>query len=327
MTEQTLEATVVNNPPTPTIPKIKREKPTPEEIEERRKLKQLEVVPEGFSRKQWKRELKKQRWQDTKQEYLEVQREKKRLARQRKRERLKDLDENDELRKAQPIPSRQISTNNVSVIIDCDFDELMHEKEIVSLSNQIKACYSAMRHCTYKLPIQITSFNKRLKQRFEAQLHDYHLWQGNISFTDRSLTEYVTGAPNSESKDNDGNSNSNTTNSTDTINTENLVYLTADTDEEITKLEPNHTYIIGGIVDKNRHKQLCYNKAKELGIKVARLPIGKYIEMNGRHVLVTSHVYELLCKWFENDGDWETAFNKVLPPRKIKLKSPSQIYI
>lgn len=62
MTEQTLEATVVNNPPTPTIPKIKREKPTPEEIEERRKLKQLEVIPEGFSRKQWKRELKKQRW-------------------------------------------------------------------------------------------------------------------------------------------------------------------------------------------------------------------------------------------------------------------------
>ena len=58
MTEQTLEATVVNNPPTPTIPKIKREKPTPEEIEERRKLKQLEVIPEGFSRKQWKRELK-----------------------------------------------------------------------------------------------------------------------------------------------------------------------------------------------------------------------------------------------------------------------------
>ena len=107
---------------------------------------------------------------------------------------MKDLDENDELRKAQRIPSRQKSTNNVSVIIDCDFDELMHEKEIVSLSNQIKACYSAMRHCTYKLPIQITSFNKRLKQRFEAQLHDYHLWQGNISFTDRSLTEYVTGA-------------------------------------------------------------------------------------------------------------------------------------
>ena len=70
MTEQTLEATVVNNSPAPTIPKIKREKPTPEEIEERRKLKQLEVVPEGFSRKQWKRELKKQRWQDTKQEII-----------------------------------------------------------------------------------------------------------------------------------------------------------------------------------------------------------------------------------------------------------------
>ena len=321
MTEQTLEIVADTNPPTPTIPRIKREKPTPEEIEERRKLKQLEVIPEGLSRKQWKRELKKQRWQDTRQEYLEVQREKKRLARQRKRERMKDLDENDELRKAQRIPSRQKTTNNVSVIIDCDFDELMHDKEIVSLSNQIKSCYSAMRHCKYKLPIQITSFNKRLKQRFETQLHDYHLWQGNISFTGRSLTEYVTTTLNSESNNNEDNNN--TTSSADTINMENLVYLTADTDEEITKLEPNHTYIIGGIVDKNRHKHLCYNKAKELGIKVARLPIGKYIEMNGRHVLVTSHVYELLCKWFENDGDWEKAFNKVLPPRKIKLKSPS----
>ena len=127
----------------------------------------------------------------------------------------------------------------------------MHEKEIVSLSNQIKACYSAMRHCTYKLPIQITSFNKRLKQRFEAQLHDYHLWQGNISFTDRSLTEYVTGALILNQKIMTVTVTvTNTTNSTDTINTENLVYLTADTDEEITKLEPNHTYIIGGIVDK-----------------------------------------------------------------------------
>ena len=55
MTEQTLQATVVNNPPTPTIPKIKREKTNSEEIEGK-KIKATQVIPEGFSRKQWKRE-------------------------------------------------------------------------------------------------------------------------------------------------------------------------------------------------------------------------------------------------------------------------------
>ena len=273
---------------------LKRQKPTPEEIEERRKLRRLEVIPDGMSKKEWKRQQKKQRWIDTKNEHLEVQREKKRLARQRKRER---LNEDEELRKASRKPSKQIPTD-VSIIIDCDFDDLMLDGEIVSLSNQIKSCYAAMRRCHYKLPITVTSFNKRLKERFETGLGEYKLWTGNLEFTDKPLT--------------------------DVAGKEQLVYLTADTEEEITKLEPHHTYIIGGIVDKNRHKSLCYNKAKELGIKVARLPIGKYIEVNGRHVLVTSHVYELLCKWYESDGNWEDAFNKVLPPRKLKQKSESK---
>lgn len=276
------------------VKSLKRQKPTAEEIEERRKLRRLEVVPEGMSRKEWKRQQKKQRWIDTKSEHLEVQREKKRLARQRKRER---LNADEELREARRKPSKQIPTD-VSIIIDCDFDDLMLDGEIVSLSNQIKSCYAAMRRCHYELPITVASFNKRLKQRFETGLGEYTLWTGNLKFTDKSLTEVAY--------------------------KEQLVYLTADTEEEITKLEPNHTYVIGGIVDKNRHKSLCYNKAKELGIKVARLPIGKYIEVNGRHVLVTSHVYELLCKWYESDGNWEDAFNKVLPPRKLKPKGESK---
>ncbi|EMG50745.1 TRM10 tRNA [Candida maltosa Xu316] len=287
MSDPTPEPTT-NTPPV--VPKPRGQKPTPEEIEERRKLKKLQVLPEGISRKEWKRQQKRERWEESKEKYQEINREKKRLARQRKRIRLQ---EDEELRLAKRKPTKKIETD-VKVIIDCDFDELMLDKEIVSLSNQLKHCYSIMRRATFNLPVTVTSFNKRLKDRFEESLSDYHLWVGNMEFTDKSLTEV-------------GDINQ-------------MVYLTADTEEEITKLEPNHTYIIGGIVDKNRHKHLCYKKAKELGIKVARLPIGKYIEVNGRHVLVTSHVYELLCKLYETGGDWEQAFNKVLPPRKIRHK-------
>jgi len=56
-----------------------------------------------------------------------------------------------------------------------------------------------------------------------------------------------------------------------------VVYLTADSDVEISELRPGETYIIGGIVDHNRYKNLCLHKAKTHGIRTAKLPIGTYL--------------------------------------------------
>lgn len=44
---------------------------------------------------------------------------------------------------------------------------------------------------------------------------------------------------------------------------EKLVYLTADSENLIDVLDPNMTYIVGGIVDHNRYKLLTYKKALE----------------------------------------------------------------
>ncbi|KAG7661113.1 TRM10 [[Candida] subhashii] len=275
--------------------------PSAEEIEARRKQKQFEVIPEGMTKSEWKRQLKQKKWEETKEQYREFQREKKRLQRQRRKERNKQEAEEEEenyhqAKKPSRLPRNQIPTG-VTFVMDCDFDDLMNRREIVSMSNQISRCYSAMRHCKYDVGLKITSFNKTLKERFDKDVSQYKLWKGIELNSEQSVEDLI----------NDENRSK-------------FVYLTADTDEEITELLPDHTYIIGGIVDKNRHKELCLNKAKKLGLKVGKLPIGKYIDMNGRHVLATSHVYELCCKWFENDKDWSQAFNEVLPPRKVKGK-------
>lgn len=63
-----------------------------------------------------------------------------------------------------------------------------------------------------------------------------------------------------------------------------LVYLTADASEQIDTLEKDCTYIVGGLVDRNRYPQLCLHKAEELGVRTAKLPIGEHLKLTGSKV-------------------------------------------
>lgn len=65
---------------------------------------------------------------------------------------------------------------------------------------------------------------------------------------------------------------------------EKLVYLTADSENILDELDPKAIYIIGGMVDRNRWKGITMKKAKEQGIKTAKLPIGAYLKMSSSQV-------------------------------------------
>ena len=51
---------------------------------------------------------------------------------------------------------------------------------------------------------------------------------------------------------------------------EEIVYLTADSENVIDTLDATKVYVIGGIVDRNRYKSLTLDRAKERGIQTAR---------------------------------------------------------
>jgi tRNA (guanine9-N1)-methyltransferase len=94
-----------------------------------------------------------------------------------------------------------------------------------------------------------------------------------------------------------------------------VIYLSAESDNTLTELKPYSTYIIGGLVDRNRHKGICFKSANNRGVSTAKLPIGEFLQMNSRYVLTTNHVNEIMLRWLEV-GDWAEAFMKVIPKRK-----------
>jgi tRNA (guanine9-N1)-methyltransferase len=254
---------------------------------------QKPVIPEGMSKKQWKRLQKRKIYEERKSDMVNIRREKKQKARANRRAKIEELKSKgepipDELLKRRPQVPKDQQSSGVQLVIDCDFDDLMQEKERVSLSTQITRLYGANRIAQYTTEMRITSFNKGLKKRFEDHLmNSQWMHWDHVNFEEEPF-----------------------------VADDKCVYLSADAEEVLDTLEPGMTYVIGGIVDKGRYKNLCKDKAEKLGIKTKRLPIDEYIKLSGRRVLTTTHVVELMLKWFEFK-DWKLSFETVLPQRKL----------
>ena len=256
----------------------------------------------------------------------------------------------------------------MGLLIDCDFEDKMMEKEIISLGSQITRCYSENKAARYRAHLCISSWGGIMKERFETVLSSSHLgWKGVMFEKSDFITagsmmndimrgneggkllgalnngenegsdlvedqtsdagdanampEAKIGQETPQNIDNDSENTNTEPASNSTISTTKsnappqLIYLSSDSPNTLTTLSPYTTYIIGGIVDKNRHKGLCYARAQEYGIPTAKLPIGEYMTMNSRAVLTVNHVVEIMLRWLEL-GDWGEAFNRVIPKRK-----------
>ncbi|EGG02758.1 uncharacterized protein MELLADRAFT_90649 [Melampsora larici-populina 98AG31] len=235
---------------------------------------------------------------------------------------LKSNENEDEENQIKPKKSYQLQTVfDAKIIFDCEFDELMTLKETVSLNSQLSYSYSANRKSQVRFETLIcTSFNGKLKERMQSNGNQQIRWS-NFSFFSQSLEELINHPDqpvHSNQEEIIPTENQNQTSNL-SFQKENIVYLTADSPNLITTLDPSKHYVIGAIVDHNRYKNLCYEKAERLGIHHAQLPIGEYMkELKSRKVLTVNQVLEILLNWISNH-DWRKSFELVIPQRKFQL--------
>ncbi|XP_075237296.1 tRNA methyltransferase 10 homolog A isoform X1 [Lycorma delicatula] len=246
---------------------------------------------EKLPKRQKKRLLRKLVWQRKKPIRRNIEKEKKKL---------KDLI--NRMNGIQIISRKQKKNNSmansnckVTLVIDLSFDDLMSDKDMNKCMKQINRCYCANRSVNNPLQFHVTNLDGVAKKVISKN-DGYKNW--DVNFHEDSYLNV--------------------------FNKEDLVYLTSDSDNVIGELDATKVYIIGGIVDHNSHKNLCYRIACDQGIAHGRLPLEKYLEMKTRRVLAINHVFEIML-FVAGGMSWKEAFLKVIPLRKGALPKPCDI--
>lgn len=274
-----------------------------------------------LSKNQRKKLRKQEEWESKREERKIIRKEKLTAKRERKRAARDQEMENGQQPK-KPRSHQPAVQLPVTILIDCDFDDLMTDGERTSLGSQITRSYSDNKNSPFRAHLAISSFGGQLRKRFDTVLHQYKLWKGVRTF-DCDFVETAENAKAWMSEPEGGKMVGVFKKYADLDEEEHLklrgegevVYLSSEADEDLTELKPYSTYIIGGLVDKNREKGICFRRATQRSIRTAKLPIGEYMNMQSRKVLTTNHVNEIMLKWLEC-GDWGEAFMKVIPKRK-----------
>ena len=179
--------------------------------------------------------------------------------------------------------------SSLRVAIDLSFDDLMTDRDIHKLLKQIQRTYSINRRADRPIQLYLTSFGGRSKTILDEIHCKYTSWDVHIK-------EESYG---------------------DVFSQEDVVYLTSDSPNVLSEVDESKAYIIGGLVDHNHHKGLCYRLAVERGIAHARLPISECLKLKSRTVITVNHVFEIMLLYSQTK-DWKESLVRVLPARKME---------
>lgn len=181
------------------------------------------------------------------------------------------------------------------ILVDCSYDDLMRQGEINSRNSQLIFCYSTSMKMDVERPLRLSVIGASTSLfDFLQRVQMNGVWSANI--TTRSLESLI--------KSNE-------------IDIQRLVYLTADADNEINTYCSSNTYIIGGLVDRNRHNGITLRKAQALGIRTGKLPLHKYCDLTGSIVLSINHIFSFMT-YLHCGMSFKEVVDIIVPRRKLK---------
>ncbi|KAJ4937175.1 hypothetical protein JOQ06_001756 [Pogonophryne albipinna] len=294
-----------------------------------------EAENQSLSKSQRKKQQKQQKWEEERE--LRKQKRKDKKQQRRLERHSHQEEEGGEVQSSRKRLRRDVTPSTLRLLLDCSFDSLMLSKDVGKLHKQIQRCYAENRRALHPVQLYLTSLGGQLKQIMDEKDKGWVNWKGPGRLI--RIKERMNGAMSREilsgnllpsalkmkrgwvfQHDNDPKHTSRATKEwllhyKDVVAKEELVYLTSDSPNILEEMDPTKAYVIGGLVDHNHHKGITFEKAKELGIDHAQLPLSSFVKMNSRKVLAVNHVCEIILAYLEK-GSWKEAFFTVLPQRK-----------
>lgn len=176
------------------------------------------------------------------------------------------------------------------IIIDCEYEAKMSDRENKSLISQLKYIYSKMKKTPIHLSLTITGYGGRLSELIKY--HNAEQWQMN--WEPRSLEQLLK----------DG-----------ILDKEKTVYLSPDATETVTGIDNDVVYIIGGLVDGSVLKDVSKTKAADLGIRSEKLDLAAFKgNTSFRNCLNINDVFYILVDTLEGK-QLSTAIEANMPNR------------
>lgn len=183
------------------------------------------------------------------------------------------------------------------IILDCSYDKHMNTREAVNCAKQLMFCFAENRISDEPFDLYFCNANmngvtmKYLKKHIPTMLESYF----PLHVTEKSYL--------------------------DLFPKEKLVYLTPHCKTDLTEYDSDSIYIIGAMVDTMNNEPLSLAKAKKNGLKMARLPLDRYLQWGaGSGKSLTLNQMTAIMGDIKKTGDWNRSLVHV-PRRKIVNES------
>eukprot|EP01063_Lacrimia_lanifica_P015258 TRINITY_DN22070_c0_g1_i1.p1 TRINITY_DN22070_c0_g1~~TRINITY_DN22070_c0_g1_i1.p1 ORF type:complete len:344 (+),score=174.83 TRINITY_DN22070_c0_g1_i1:78-1109(+) len=185
------------------------------------------------------------------------------------------------------------------VVIDCDYEEVQDDKGIKSMASQISYAHSHVRREALPCWMHLVGLKPggKLEQSLKSK-DNFANW--HLTATHDPVEKAVP----------------------DVVDSDTVTYLSGDSENTIDTVEGGKYYIVGGLVDRNKHKGIAHKRAQALNVRTAKFPLEAYLQRYPEKAgicktLTTFHVVQVLCGVAAGES-WDTAFDSILPKRNTE---------